>query len=146
MKKRSKLMIASAVIAVSAMAFSACSRCGHDASPEKRAEKGMKHISWMLDFDKAQDVKLNSLKTDVVAKIKEEKPNREAAHKEALELVKKDSLDRAAVVKFIDKQIERLNSNKNFIADKIVEFHSILTSDQKKKIAERMEDRFKDKD
>ncbi len=146
MKKGSKLTIAVAVIALSAMAFSACSRCGHDASPEKRVEKGMKHISWMLDFDKAQDVKLDALKKDVIAKIKDEKPNREATHKEAIELVKKDSLDRATVIKFIDKQIERLNSNKTFIADKIVEFHSILTSDQKKKIAEHMEDRFKDKD
>jgi Spy/CpxP family protein refolding chaperone len=100
----------------------------------------------MLDFDKAQDVKLDSLKKDVLSKMKEEKQNRAATHKEAIELVKKDSLDRPTALKFIDKHIERLNSNKTFIADKIVEFHSILTSDQKKKIAEHMEDRFQDND
>jgi len=146
MKKRSVVMITAAVVSASAIAFTGCSRCGHDASPEKRVEKGTKHISWMLNFDKAQDVKLDALKKDVLTRIKEEKPNRTASHKEAIELVKKDTLDRAAVLKFIDKQIERLNSNKTFIADKIVEFHSILTSDQKKKIAERMEDRFKNND
>jgi periplasmic protein CpxP/Spy len=143
MKNRSTLVIA-AIIAGSALVLSGCGRGHHEGSPEKRVEKGVKGISWMLDFDKDQKAKLDVIKKDVIAKIKEEKPNREATHKEALELVKKDSLDRAAVIAFIDKQIGELNRNKTFIADKIVEFHAILTPAQKKKIVEHMEDRMKD--
>lgn len=144
MNKVSKLMLVAVALLTSGAIIAGCSRWHHGGRPEERVDKAASRIAWTLDFDKDQKAKLDIIKNDVIAKLKEGKPFRESMHKETVELVKRDNLDREAVIAVLDKMIDHFNKNKTFIADKIVAFHAILTPEQKKKIVEHMEDRYKD--
>jgi periplasmic protein CpxP/Spy len=109
------------------------------STPEQRAEFLVDRISSKLDLTKEQVVKLNKIKDEILARIKTYQSDREIIHKELMEMAKSDKLDRNKLENFINKREARMKDLKPLLIDKIVEFHDMLTPEQKNRIAEKMD-------
>ena len=109
------------------------------STPEQRAEFIVDRISSSLDLSKEQVGKLNKIKEEILARIKSRPNDREAFHNELIGLVKSDKLDRNMIENFIGKREERMKELKPFLLDKLVEFHSILTPEQRNRIVEKLD-------
>jgi periplasmic protein CpxP/Spy len=109
------------------------------STPEQRAEFIVNRISSSLDLSKEQAEKLNKIKDEILARIKSRPNDREAFHNELIGLVKSDKLDRNMIENFIGKREERMKELKPFLIDKLVEFHNILTPEQRNRIVEKLD-------
>jgi protein CpxP len=108
-------------------------------SPEKRAEFIVKKLTHTLDFTKDQVEKLNKIKSEILARTKNFRNDREDLYNQAIVLIKSDKLDANALNNWISRREQIRNELKPFIIDKIIEFHDMLTPEQKNKLAEKME-------
>jgi Spy/CpxP family protein refolding chaperone len=109
------------------------------ATPEERAEMIVKKIAGDLRLPKEQVEKVNKIKDEILARTKHLRDEREAVRKEWTDLVKSDRLDRNRLTDFINAREEKIRALKPFFIDKMVEFHDILTPEQRAKAAEKME-------
>jgi len=109
------------------------------STPEQRAEFVVKRISSSLDLSKEQVEKLNKIKDELLSRIKSRPNDREAVHKEFIGMVKSDKLDKNMVENFINKREERMKELKPLLIDKIVEFHYILTPEQRNRVVEKFD-------
>ncbi|TAL35343.1 MAG: periplasmic heavy metal sensor [Spirochaetes bacterium] len=137
MKRSTRFIAVASVIAVAGLAFAGCA---HHWSPEKRADYMAKKIASKLDLNDEQKAKLYAIKDEAVAKFKEERAGHKAMRAEAIALVKKDKVERAEVEKLFSEREEHMKRLRPFIIDKIIEFHAILTPEQRAKAAELMEE------
>ncbi|OHD69286.1 MAG: hypothetical protein A2W19_15930 [Spirochaetes bacterium RBG_16_49_21] len=108
-------------------------------TPEKRAEFIVKKLTRTLDLTEEQVEKLNKIKDEILAATKNIRNERKAFRNEALVLVKSEKLDRNAFNNLISRREQAWNELKPLIIDKLIEFHSMLTPEQKNKLAEKME-------
>jgi protein CpxP len=108
-------------------------------SPEKRAEFIVKRLTRTLDLTKEQVERLNTIKDEILARSRNFKSDRKALFNQAIALVKSDKLDKNALNNWISRREQIRNELKPFIVDKIIEFHDMLTPEQKNKLAEKME-------
>lgn len=109
-------------------------------SPEKKAEKIVERISSKLDLNDEQKEKLNKIKDEVVAKIKENRKNRGKFSEEFAEDIKSDKLNRDKMLQFLNQRAEKRYSMHGFMVDKFIEFHSILTPEQREKMSEKIKE------
>jgi periplasmic protein CpxP/Spy len=108
-------------------------------TPEKRAEIIVKKLTNNLDLTKEQVEKLNKIKDEVLSRTKNFKNERKVRYEEALALLKSEKLDKNALNSLISKREQTWNELKPFLIDKFIEFHGMLTTEQKNKLAEKME-------
>jgi Spy/CpxP family protein refolding chaperone len=109
------------------------------ATPEERAAMIVKKITCDLKLTKEQVEKVNKIKDEILARTKDLRDEREAVHKEFMDLVKSDKLDKNKLTVFVNKREDKIRALKPFFIDKMVEFHNILTPEQRVKAAEKME-------
>jgi hypothetical protein len=109
------------------------------STPEQRAEFAVNRISSSLDLTKEQVEKLNKIKDEILARIKSRPSDREAVHKELIGMVKSDKLDKNMVEDFINKREAKIKELKPFLIDKLVEFHYILTPEQRNRVVEKFD-------
>ena len=109
------------------------------ATPEERAAMIVKEIACDLKLTKEQVEKVNTIKDEILVRTKGLRDEREAVHKEWMDLVNSDRLDKNRLTDFINKREEKIRALKPFFIDKIVEFHNILTPEQRIKLAEKLE-------
>jgi periplasmic protein CpxP/Spy len=137
------LIIAAGVLSVAALGF-VLQGCGHGPwghhSPEKRAEYAVKHIASKLDLTDEQKTKLNAIKDEIVAKFKEERGKHKGTREQAVALWKQDTVNRADVEKLFAEREEHMKTMRPFIIDKLIEFHGMLTPEQRAKAAGIMEE------
>jgi protein CpxP len=109
------------------------------STPEERADFFVSRIASSLDLTKEQVDKVNKIKDELLARTKTSSGERETTYKELIEMVKNDKLNRDSVENFINKREAKMKELKPFIIDKIVEFHYILTPEQRNKVAEKLD-------
>jgi Spy/CpxP family protein refolding chaperone len=135
MLKYKSLLIA-LIIIVGAMSISSCARKWH--TPEKRAEWMVKKISKELDLNDDQKAKLNKIKDEIMAKRQEFKGMRTEISDEVISQFKSDKIDEAKLNQLFDSKADKMKEMKSFMISKLVEFHSILTLEQRNKFAEKI--------
>ncbi len=130
-----------------ALLFGGC-RMHHNSffhsSPEEKAEKIINYISDELDMNEAQRIVMNKIKEDIIEKHKELHADKGDMHNKAFELATKETLTKADLEAAFGDKADKIMEMKDFMMEKIVEFHAILTPEQKKTVAEKME-KFHDK-
>jgi Spy/CpxP family protein refolding chaperone len=109
------------------------------AKPEERAAMIVKKITSDLDLTKEQVEKVSKIKDEILARTKDLRDEREAVRKEMMDLVKSDKLDKNKLTNFINMREEKIRALKPFFIDKMVEFHILLTPEQRIKLAEKLE-------
>jgi len=128
-----------ALIIAGALVVSCGPRHYFCATPEERADMIVKMITGDLTLTKEQVEKVNKIKDEILARTKGLREDREAVHKEWIDLVKSDKLDRNRLASLINTRFDKYMALKPFFIDKMAEFHGILTPEQRVKVAEKME-------
>lgn len=140
MSKRSIAFTALLFLVISGIVLAGCGpRRFFCATPEDRAAMIVKKMTSDLDLTKEQVEKVNRIKDEILAKTKSIRDEREAVHAQVKALVTSATLDRNTVGRFLTGREEKFKALKPFFVDKIVEFHALLTPEQRIKVAEKME-------
>ena len=93
-----------------------------------------------LNLTENQKVQVEKLKAQVKEKMESNKPDRENGMEELANEFKKDQLDKSKLMEFANKKHARMKETKEFMMDRLVEFHSILTHEQRSKVVENISD------
>jgi protein CpxP len=139
-----KITLITGVILTVLIILAACrskiSHCWAHGDPEKRAKWICNKITSELDLDDAQKVQLNRIKEEILAKHREFKSeSKQDEHVQRfLTEVTKDSLDRNFLLEVTDEKMRQLDEMRAFLVDKLVEFHAMLTPEQKEKLTEKI--------
>ncbi len=138
--KTKKIVLGSIVsLAAVSIALAGCARSRFSRmTVEMKADCIAGRIASELDLTAAQTAALNGIKAEVVAKIRQEGPEREALMQKALELLKGENLSASSVKELLEKRDARMRSIEPFLAEKIAAFHRILTPEQRRMAAEKI--------
>lgn len=101
-----------------------------------------------LNLSENQKAQVERLKVQVKEKMEQNKPDGESAMDELANEFKKDQLDKKKLMELADKKEHKKEEMKEFMMDKLIEFHNILTPEQRNKVVENMtsmKDKFHDK-
>lgn len=129
-----KQTILAALAAVVVVFLVGCAR-----TPEQRAARLVEHIADDLKLDEAQRVELYKIKDEFLARRLDMITARNEGYDEAIQLMKSDTIDQGKVDELIKKSQSRADDTIQFFFAKLVEFHDMLTPDQRAKVAEHME-------
>ena len=141
--KKKRILIATSVFIALALILAACGHSRfaayHGASPEKRVEWVKKHISDELNLDAAQNKKLDAIAADLLERRKKMDPEREQGRLKLAELVRGDALSRADLEQLVDRKRVHIEEMIDVVMDHAVDFHQMLTPDQRILLAEKIE-------
>jgi protein CpxP len=137
--KTSKYSKAILVSLVAVVGFVFASNCRGHYNFEKRMDWVASKLTSKLDLDDAQKTKLESLKTEIVAKHKELKPKRDAWMSEVISQIRKDTVDIKSLDKTSTEQDLRYIEMRKFFQAKMIEFHAVLKPEQRETLAELVE-------
>ena len=118
---------------------SGCSRW-HSQPMEKKATRIVNRISKELDLAESQKAELNQIKDDIVAKIKskENSAQRKEIRTAFFEMFKGDSMTKEKLMDLYQKKEAGEKEMRGFLMDKLVQFHKMLTPEQRTKFVDRM--------
>jgi Spy/CpxP family protein refolding chaperone len=97
-----------------------------------------------LDLNSDQKAQVEKLRTEIREKMEAKKDNRESMMNEFANEFKKDNMDRNKLKELDQKREQNMQEMKDFMMDKMIEFHNILTPDQRVKAIDAMKE-LKDK-
>jgi len=141
--KKKRILIAVIVFVTLALVLAACGHSRfagyHGVSPEKRVEWVKQHISDELNLDAAQNAKLDAIAEDLMTRRKKMAPEREKGRLELAALVRTDTLNRADLEQLVDKKRAHIEEVIDVVMDHAVEFHQMLTPEQRTLLAEKIE-------
>ncbi len=143
MNTRSIITVAAILVTFSMIAIGCGNRHCFHRSPEKKAQWVVNRIAGKLDMTDSQEKKLEKIKDEVLAKMEKHKTEHQSMHDEALQLVKKEKLTKADLEKLFAQREQRYRELlKPFIIEKMLDFHAILTPEQKNQLAEKMAEHY----
>lgn len=141
--KKKRILIGAIVFFTLALILAACGHSRfagyHGASPEKRVAWIKQHISDELNLDAAQNEKLDAIAADLMERRKEMKPVREKGRLELAALVRAENIDRNDLEQLVDKKRAHVEEMLDVVMDHAVEFHQMLTPEQRTLLAEKIE-------
>jgi periplasmic protein CpxP/Spy len=108
-------------------------------SPDKIAKFITNNIAKGLNLNEEQKAKLNSIKEEIVSMHQNNKTDHQAMHTEIKTLILSDQIDAAQLNSLIDQKLEKHGEMKDFLVSKFVEFHAILTPEQRQKLVDKLE-------
>ncbi len=132
------MMVFAAVAAVTAIS---CRGWKHK-SPEERAEWVTKKITKELDLNDQQKQTLQAIKSDLLAKHAAERGERDAQLQQLTALMRQNTIDKARLADLKKKHRQMRDKAEDYFLEKIVEFHGVLTSEQRNKSADLMQKYF----
>lgn len=127
-----------------AMSLGACRRhCGygHGQLKEKHLTYITKKLASKLDLDDAQKAKLETIKTELAAKLGSFKGVRKDVQLELVAQLKAEKFDDQKVNKLLENKEKEWVETRKFLTVKMAEFHALLKPEQRKKLAALIEDR-----
>lgn len=102
------------------------------------------HLIDKLNLTDQQKTQVENLKAQIKDKRESSKPNRESMMEEFANEFKKDNIDRNKLLELSTRRETEAQEMKDFMIDKLIEFHNILTPDQRIKAVATMKE-MKDK-
>lgn len=128
-------------IAAGAMFLAGCRgrHCGWNASPEEKADRITKRIAKELDLRPEQKTKLDKIKTDILARKADFKGVHAGLREMALGQIRASTVDVAKVNQSLDEREAKIKELRTFMVAEFVEFHDMLDSTQREKLASKLE-------
>jgi Spy/CpxP family protein refolding chaperone len=143
MLARRFLRIAFPVLAVTAGAlFLAGCRgrhCGWSASPEEKADRITKRVAKELDLTAEQKTKLDKIKTDILARKAEFTAVHAGLRETLLGQIRAPSVDQARLNQGLEDREAKMKELRGFMVAEFAEFHAMLDSTQREKLASKLE-------
>jgi Spy/CpxP family protein refolding chaperone len=116
--------------------------CGHHfSSPEERAEYMVDKVSKELTLNDAQNVKLNTLKDELLAARQEMISKRKETKQAINELLEQPALDRDRVLNMVSEHTQAVNDKAPQIVSALGDFYDSLTAEQQAKLREKVKER-----
>ncbi len=137
MDRRSKY-ITLIIVSLAALLALVVTGCYHK-TPEQRAEHVVRHLVTTLNLDAPQTTKLEKMKDEFLAKRADLVKMREESFTDIKEMMKSPQVDQARLNARMEKIQAQMNDLIRFVSAKFVELHDILTPEQRRKLAEEME-------
>lgn len=139
--KRSKVILSIVIIVITIFTIKGIVFARHlhkfaDGPGEFLIEK----ISENLNLDAAQIAQLERIKEEIKTKMEANKPNRDNMFEDLANEFKKDNMDKNKMKELSEQKEKQMQEMKDFMMDKIIEFHNILTPEQRNKTVESMKD------
>jgi Spy/CpxP family protein refolding chaperone len=134
-KKWDILLIAALLFVLTALVASGC----YPRTPEKRADRVVRHIVRTLKLDDAQTAKLETMKEEFLARRPELLKMREDTLHDLKDLMASPLLDREKLYARTEKIQTEMSDTIRFVSAKLAELHDMLTPEQRGKLAELME-------
>lgn len=132
-----------AIIALlSLTGMNACRPWKH-RSPDERVASMVERISKALNLDASQKQILERMKAEFIAKHKADRPQMEAQFAALSDLVRSDTIDQAKLKTLRKKHQAHRESLENFFVEKAIEFHKVLTREQRSKSADMIMEHFR---
>lgn len=110
--------------------------CGSHA---KKAEWLVKKITKELKLDASQQTKLETIKTELLAKKEQFKPNHQALHDSLKTQILSDKIDESTLSATFDDMRSKHMEMKSVLISKFAEFHAILTPEQRQLLVKKLE-------
>ncbi len=108
-------------------------------TPAQKADKIAGRIARELDLTAEQKTKLDAMKAEVVDRITRLHEDKAKVHDEVLALVKSDRVTEKDINRLVEQREAKWQELKPFLVDTLVDFHRMLTPEQRNKLAEKME-------
>jgi Spy/CpxP family protein refolding chaperone len=96
-------------------------------------------VAWMLDLTADQKVELERLAGEVAEQAKIMREERDACRQEVADLVRQDTIQPEVVDAMVAEKIAKMQTMADFVTVRLMEFHKILTPEQREKIAGQIE-------
>jgi len=100
----------------------------------------MEMISENLNLNQNQKAQVDRIHDQIKERMESKKPDREAMFEQFANEFKKDNLDVNKLKEFSQKKDQDMESMKDFMMEKMVEFHNILTPEQRNKAVENIKE------
>ncbi len=110
----------------------------HRKSSEKKAEWVVKKLSEELRLNDSQEQKLNQIKNEILAKMKNVKGSHEQMFNTFVKKVQSESVDEKVLNQLFEGKEAEFKQMRTFLIAKFAEFHSILEPKRRAKLAELM--------
>lgn len=110
------------------------------SSPEDKAEMIVKKITSELELNEQQQVKLNEIKDEFLAKKNERQKDHKHMFDTILSEIKSEKIDQEKLKTLADSRLKTMKEMTPFVVSKLAEFHSILTPEQRVKLADKMQE------
>ncbi len=123
------------ILAMTAVSFSACRPWWHKTMQE-RAGYIAKKIGSKLDLNDSQQQKLNAMRDEVVKKLEANEKEMVQLSRDFEGLVRADKMDPKKLKELKDRRTAVQTDVETVMMDKLVEFHGILTAEQRTKAAD----------
>ena len=128
-------------ITAGALFLSGCRgrHCGWNSSPEQKADRIVKKIAGELDLRPEQRTKLEKIKTDILARKADFSAVHAGFREVALGQIRADTVDQAKLNKGLEDREAKMKELRGFLVGEFAEFHDILDSAQREKLASKLE-------
>ena len=135
-----KFALPIAALAAGALMLSGCHRgCGWKSSPEEKADYIAKKMASELNLNAEQKLKLDKIKSDLLAR----KADFTAIHAGFKDMLlgqfRAATLDTAKVNAGLDEREAKMKELRGFLVAELAEFHAMLDSTQREKLAARLD-------
>lgn len=114
-------------------------RCGWHSSPEERADRIAKRIASKLDLNAQQRAGLDKIKTDILARRADFKAMHGGFKEELAAQFRAGSIDKTKLNASLQAREAKEQELRAFLVDELAEFHALLDSTQRAKLAAKIE-------
>ena len=135
-----------AILISSALAFGGCGYFRHhnkQMSFEQRADRVVEKLTSELSLTDVQKTKLDAIKNEIIKKQKDQEQSMSPIKSEFTAMLNSETLDKAKLKALFQKKEETYlkahGEFEDFLLDKFIEFHKILTPDQRAKFTKYLE-------
>lgn len=97
-------------------------------------------VASRLDLTDSQKAEFDKMAGEVMEKAKTIHAQRDAFRQELADLVRQEDIDRAVVDEMVEQKMVNMREIADFITERLITFHGTLTTEQREKIATRIED------
>ncbi len=146
MKKRMLTIIGLTMAAFIGISMAGCHRgpWNNDGPPdraelERRASYFKARIADKLELTESQKAELDRMVAELQAKHEELSSHRQEFKDQCLDLLKQDHLEAEDITRLIDTRRPDFEELLSLVAEKIAEFHNLLTPEQRAKLAANIE-------
>ncbi len=94
-----------------------------------------------LELTESQKAELDRLAGEIAEKAEAMHAGREQRMQELADTIRQDTIDREIVDARIAEKLETMHEMADFVAERVIAFHGILTPEQREKVAVHIEDR-----
>ena len=119
--------------------------CGHRSYRSGIQDSG-KHIEWVskkiadrLELTADQKASLEEIITEIHEKRKEGSAWRKSAQQDVISLVRQTQIEQKDIERLVDAHRQHMEKVVAFLSDRVIEFHALLTPEQREKLAEEIE-------